>query len=211
MGFLGRRRAAKFLEELAQYGEQADLMAPVSSLGDGAGTGAASGNQAAPGGPGGALAPAWAQLGLDLTDLSDDIDDEGPLLAEVPTRHRLGHEASFVARSTQISSQFARFASWLPLLERWRICSLCPPRVQLPSPENRGVTSSSLGLAIHERPAKLRFSQVASPGARSAQTLPWAFSGLFSGPRTGKCGRRDADTQLAAVALPSAAEMPPRT
>ena len=63
-----------------------------------------------------------------------------------------------------------------------------PPRI----PENRGVPGSSPGIAIAGWPAKPRFLQVASPDARSAQTLPWAFSGLFSARRTDKCGCRHA-------------------
>src|SRR3954463_1757377 len=65
--------------------------------------------------------------------------------------------------------------------------------------ENRGVPGSSPGLAIHERPAKSWLLQVAAPGARSVQTLPWAFRAFSalprpasaeSGQRTNPVGRR---------------------
>jgi hypothetical protein len=46
--------------------------------------------------------------------------------------------------------------------------------------ENRGVPGSSPGLAIKERPAKSRFSYEVPRDVRSAQTLPSAFSCLFS-------------------------------
>jgi hypothetical protein len=47
-------------------------------------------------------------------------------------------------------------------------------------PENRGVPGSSPGLAIYESPAKLRFLFCGLRDITSVETLPSAFSCLFS-------------------------------